>query len=103
MIIEIRNAELEGLLHQRVAAGKFANVEDMLLETFRAAQAPLRTISVPHDSPGASLSVTRAVDEERKARSLEAADRIRELRKGVTLDRPEGMSLREYAHIGHKY
>jgi hypothetical protein len=32
-----------------------------------------------------------------------AGEKIRELRKGVTLDRPTGMSLREYAHIGHKY
>ncbi len=31
-----------------------------------------------------------------------AGDRIRELRKGVTLDL-RGMSIRELAHIGHKY
>ena len=41
--------------------------------------------------------------EEQKKAALEAADQIRELRKDFTLDRPEGMSLREYAHIGHKY
>ena len=55
----------------------------MLLQTFRSAPPP--------------------GDEQRKARALDAAARIRELRKGVTLDRPEGMSLREYAHTGHRY
>jgi hypothetical protein len=29
--------------------------------------------------------------------------RSQKLRKGVTLNRPAGMSLREFAHIGHKY
>lgn len=38
--------------------------------------------------------------DEKKARA--AAERIRELRKGVRLDRG-GMSLREFAHLGHKY
>ena len=31
-----------------------------------------------------------------------AGDRIREIRKGVRLDL-QGMSIRELAHIGHKY
>ena len=35
-----------------------------------------------------------------KART--AVARIREIRKGVRLDL-EGMSLREFAHVGHKY
>jgi hypothetical protein len=87
MTIEIRNAELEVLLRHRLEAGNFANLEDMLLHTFRDAEGPSGD----------------AVDQERKARALEAAARIREIRKGVTLDRPKGMSLREYAHIGHKY
>jgi len=85
MTIEIRNAELEVLLQRRLKAGNFANVEDMLLQTFRDAQRPL----------------CDSVDEERKAKALEAAARIREMRKGVRLDRPQGMSLREYAHIGN--
>jgi hypothetical protein len=87
MTIEIHNAELEVLLHERLKAGNFANVEDMLLHTLRDAQRS------PEDT----------VDEERKAKAVEAAARIREIRRGVTLDRPKGMSLREYAHIGHKY
>jgi Arc/MetJ-type ribon-helix-helix transcriptional regulator len=35
-------------------------------------------------------------------RARQAGARIRELRKGVRLDR-RGMSIRELAHIGHKY
>ncbi len=36
------------------------------------------------------------------ARALDAGERIRELRKGVRLERGD-MSLREYAHTGHRY
>ena len=35
-------------------------------------------------------------------KARQAGARIRELRKGVRLDR-RGMSFREIAHIGHKY
>ena len=86
MTIEIHNPELESILQQRLRAGNFSSVEEMLLDTFKEAQLP-----------------ASALDEDRKARALQAADHIRELRKGVTLNRPEGMSLREYAHIGHHY
>jgi hypothetical protein len=37
-----------------------------------------------------------------KQKAHAAVARIRELRKGVRLDL-QGMSLREFAHIGHKY
>ncbi len=37
-----------------------------------------------------------------KEKARLAGARIRELRKGVTLDL-HGMSIRELAHIGHKY
>ena len=36
MTIEIHNPELEVILQQRLKAGNFANVEDMLLETLRS-------------------------------------------------------------------
>ena len=85
MTIEIHNPELESLLQERIRAGNFSNVEDLLLETFRGAQ---------DDS---------SLEEEKKEQAINAASRIRELRTGVTLDRPAGMSLREYAHIGHRY
>lgn len=35
MTIEIHNPELERLLQQRIKAGNFANVEEMLLDTLR--------------------------------------------------------------------
>jgi Arc/MetJ-type ribon-helix-helix transcriptional regulator len=37
-----------------------------------------------------------------KAKARRAGERIRELRKGVRLDL-RGMSIRELAHVGHKY
>jgi Arc/MetJ-type ribon-helix-helix transcriptional regulator len=37
-----------------------------------------------------------------KQKARVAGERIREIRKGVTLDL-RGMSIRELAHIGHKY
>ncbi len=37
-----------------------------------------------------------------KAKARLAGERIRELRKGVRLDL-KGMSIREFAHVGHKY
>ena len=58
-------------------------MEELLLQTFRGTQ------------PSA--------DEDLKSKASEAAVRIRELRKGVVLGLPEGVSLREYAHIGHRY
>ena len=78
MTIEIHNPELESMLQQQLKVGNFASIEDMLLQTFRSAQPP--------------------VDEQLRTRARYAAERIRELRKGVRLERPEDMSLREYAH-----
>jgi hypothetical protein len=86
MTIEIRNAELENILHQRLAGGKFADVEELLLETFRHQCVP-----------------PEVAEKERLDRAAGAAERLRELRRGVTLDRPAGISLREYAHLGHRY
>jgi len=83
MTIEIHNPELESLLNQRLKTGHFANLEEMLLDTFRTSPV--------------------ATDVDLGARAMDAAERIRQLRKGISLDRPKGMSLREYAHIGHRY
>jgi len=84
MTIEIQNPELESILRNRLRTGNFTNIEEMLLDIFRAVK-PL------------------SQEDEGGAIALEAAARIKELRKGVTLDRPAGVSLREYAHIGHRY
>jgi hypothetical protein len=86
MTIEIHNAELESMLRERLKSGSFASIEDMLLKTFKELE-----------------SVSETVDPERKAKALAAAASVRELRRGVTLGRPEGVSLRDYAHIGHRY
>jgi hypothetical protein len=83
MTIEIHNPELESILHNQLKAGDFASLEDMLLQTFRGADLP--------------------DDGQQKEKALEAAARIRELRKGITLNRPKDVSLREYAHIGHRF
>lgn len=83
MTIEIHNPELEAILKSRIKAGNFANIEDMLLDTFSDANA--------------------RSNEDRKTKAMEAAACIRELRKDVKLERPVGISLREYAHIGHEY
>jgi hypothetical protein len=79
--------EHERIIQAQLATGKFQSVEEVLDKVL----APLRP---PASSEGAA-------DDRMKAQA--AAERIRQLRKGVTLDRPEGMSLREYAHLGHKY
>jgi Arc/MetJ-type ribon-helix-helix transcriptional regulator len=80
--------EHEGIIQAQLASGQFHSVDEVL----DRALAPLRTSVVPEFS-----------EEERKAKARAAVERILELSKGVTLDRPAGMSLREYAHLGHKY
>jgi hypothetical protein len=47
MTIEIHNPELESMLQQQLKAGNFASVEDMLLQTFRAAPLP----AAEHERP----------------------------------------------------
>ncbi len=80
--------EHERIIQAQLASGQFHSVDEVLDQ----ALAPLIN--------AASSELT---EEERKVKARAAAARIRELSKGVTLDRPPGMSLREYAHLGHKY
>jgi hypothetical protein len=82
MTIEIHNPELESLLQQRIRAGNFSSVEDMLLETFRGAQ-------------------NDASEEEKKRRALAAADRIRELRQQSKPD-AEGLTSLDYIRPGRR-
>jgi len=79
--------EHERIIEAQLATGQFRSVDEVLDTVL----APLK------------LPSPETPDEEQAAQAQAAAERIRELRKGVTLDRPEGMTLREYAHIGHKY
>ena len=83
MTIEIHNPELESLLQQRIRAGNFSSVEDMLLETFRGAHS---------DAP---------TEDEKKRRALAAADRIRELRQHSKPD-PEGLTSLDYIRLGRR-
>ena len=79
--------EHERIIEAQIAAGQFHSVEELLEQ----ALTPFKQ------------SRPETAAEEKTAQAQAAAERIRELRKGVTLERPEGMTLREYAHIGHKY
>lgn len=90
MNIEITRPEVKALIQQRLETGAFASPEDVILDALRSSEAGPRT--------GAEIAVA-AESEARRS----AGEKIRELRKGITLDRPEGTSLREYAHIGHRY
>ena len=79
--------EHERIIQAQLASGQFRSVEEVLEKLLAALKSP--------------ASDEATISKEAKARA--AAERIRELRKGVTLERPNGMSLREYAHLGHKY
>jgi len=81
--------EHERIIEAQLASGKFRSVDE-LLDYYLS--------SIGADVPDKMIS-----EEQFKERAHAAAERIRELRRNVTLDRPEGMSLREYAHIGLKY
>ena len=50
----------------------------------------------------AMVALSRPEGEFDKQKARVAGERIREIRKGVILDL-RGMSIRELAHIGHKY
>lgn len=76
--------EHERIIQAQLATGQFHSVEEVL-----------DRVLAPFKPQTAETNDT--------AKAQAAAARIRELRQGVTLDRPEGMSLREYAHLGHKY
>ena len=90
MNIEI-NPETETLVREEITSGHFRSVDDLIVTSVQAWREKHLASSEAQD--------TSAAD----AARLKAGDAIRELRKGVTLDRPKGVSLREYAHIGHKY
>ena len=79
--------EHERIIQAQLATGQFRSVDEVL-----------DTVLAPLKSQN-----SETLEEEQVAQAQAAAESIRELRKGVTLDRPEGITLREYAHIGHKY
>jgi len=73
-------------VQEEIRSGHFQTVDDLIVQGVQAWRERSRVDS--HDaSPEARLR---------------AAARIRELRKGVRLERGRP-SLREYAHLGHRY
>lgn len=72
----------ERAIQDAIRAGLFESVDEFVESAIRA---------LPHRE--------RNFDPEEARR---AGARIRELRRGVSLDR-RGLSIREMAHIGHKY
>jgi Arc/MetJ-type ribon-helix-helix transcriptional regulator len=74
--------EQENVIQQAIQSGLVRSVDDFI------------------NSALSALSASEGGFDKEKARL--AGARIREIRKGVKLDL-QGMSIRELAHIGHKY
>jgi Arc/MetJ-type ribon-helix-helix transcriptional regulator len=79
--------ETERLVREEISSGHFQTVDDLIVQGIQA----WREMRLREHSPQTSPEARRR-----------AIDRIRELRRGVQLQR-EGVSLREYAHLGHRY
>ena len=79
--------ETERLVREEIQSGHFASVDDLILQGVRAWREKNQREGLAEASP----EVRRR-----------AVERIRELRNGVRMER-DGMSLREYAHIGHRH
>ena len=103
------NPDQEEAVRAAIRGGQVASVEELINRALAGLSAQRKTETPaagrPVAQPGLGLlgspKDAALLDEAEKAQA--AAELIRELRKGVTLDRPPGMSLREYAHSGHKY
>jgi Arc/MetJ-type ribon-helix-helix transcriptional regulator len=74
--------EQERAIQAAIAAGLVGSVDEFIVTAIQA----LPVQCAGFDKEGAEVAVAR----------------IRELRKGVELDL-QGMSLRDFAHIGHRY
>jgi Arc/MetJ-type ribon-helix-helix transcriptional regulator len=72
----------EKVIQQAIEAGLVRSVDDFIDSAIEA---------LPHQEPSFN-----------KEKAQAAVARIRDLRKGVRLDL-RGMSLREFAHIGHRF
>ncbi len=54
MTIEIHEPELEALIEQRMASGRFQNVEDVLLSALKSA--PIEDVALPKDQSNMTLA-----------------------------------------------
>lgn len=79
--------ETEQLVREEIRNGYFTSVDDLIVQGLRAW----------HDR-SARQAVSGASAEQR----LRAVERIRELRACSRLER-SGMTLRDVAHLGHRY
>lgn len=86
MSIEV-TPETELLVRNEILSGHFASADELILESLRAWREKKQR---ENSSPLAPA-----------ARQL-AADRIRALRKCIALEREEP-SLRDFAHLGHRF
>src|SRR5450759_3025971 len=91
MNLEIREPELERRMREGIQSGRFQDVDDLLTKALDALSEKEASSKAIHGEP--------VFDSERAS---QAVARIREIRKGVRLDL-NGMSIRELAHLGHKY
>ena len=91
MNLEIHQPELERRMREGIQSGRFHDVDDLLTKALDALSEKEASSKTVHGEP--------AFDSERAS---QAVARIREIRKGVRLDL-NGMSIRELAHLGHKY
>ena len=92
MNLEIRTPELERRVRDGIRSGRFHDVDELLtmaLDALSEKEAAGGQPPYPHDFFDTG-------------RARQAAERIRELRRGARLDL-QGRSIRELAHIGHKY
>jgi len=88
MVIQIDNPELAAMLEQRMFDGHFPNLETMLLSSMRELEGRRRDVPPT---------------ERQLAEAREAAEEIARIQQRVRLERPEGMSWRDYAHVGHRF
>ena len=91
MNLEIREPELERRVREGIQSGRFHDVDDLLTKALDALS--------EKEAPSETTNAEPAFDTERAS---QAVARIREIRKGVSLGL-NGMSIRELAHLGHKY
>ncbi len=79
--------ETERLVQEEIQNGHFQSVDDLIVQLVRVWREKFQREGIVQASPEARCS---------------AAKRIRELSKGVRLER-DGLSLRDYAHLGHRF
>jgi hypothetical protein len=92
MNIEIHKPELAQRVIEGIRSGRFQDVDELFTKALDALS--------EKEAAGGTLSRSGTGFDTAKAR--QAVARIREIRKGVRLDL-QGMSIRELAHLGHKY